>query len=650
MKRIMVLNFFWTCLSVALVSASSIEAQCAKAIYLYLDVSGSMTNAEEGDASPFEKSLDVLETVLLGEGSPYFVSGDNVEVHLFSGEVVDGEGRALASPLRAQSREELERIFQDLASLEKRSGVNTDLATVLSSIADRMETTGFRRQIFLVASDFQHEPEAAGGSSETAESLWLQAYASHEDAVGRGFADPAQNVLFLLEADESTREVAHDTSDDFQALAGGRARVRVTFDDPLAEIEQKLRQQLLMPVAVHAQRPPGADELNVTLRNNNCFHVEPKTLLFKCDGISAEARKFPVPVGWTRLAPGDRPDPLTVPMAAIECAGHVDRYLLQLEDPTGLILNQRFDGEHDVAYPGDHLEIDVAAIERAWYFSGRDLLRVKLIIRGQVFHPETTYDIDLIDSNRNQIALVEDFKPPVGISLNKPMELPEDFKTIVKRSEIRVDPGDQLKVAVSKKRPDEQEEKEISDAVPQVSNLERPTPRLQRIYSFLLLCLLFTVYLISGILARDSAHSFFGVAIGTTGAIGGWMTYVTPYVEKGLDLATDSGWHLTLGALGLFLVLWALWHTLFVMWFHTGLRRRGAGALMELGELETSKFKADVERFERNIRCLWAPAAVALALTFLFVLPALEGGARSPAAPSDGSTVQDDAGSAGVKP
>jgi hypothetical protein len=127
-------------------------AVCDKDITIYLDLSGSMT-AQRPDGAPVTKVASTLDQMLATEG--VLGGADTVTIKIFGPSVetwVDD---------RKQIKGALDRLKiapASVASEFRRLNDVTDFGPLLADIESRLTNSGTRRQIFIVASDFAHDP------------------------------------------------------------------------------------------------------------------------------------------------------------------------------------------------------------------------------------------------------------------------------------------------------------------------------------------------------------------------------------------------------------------------------------------------------------------------------------------------------------
>jgi hypothetical protein len=376
-------------------SGSTAWAQCAKRVVIYLDVSGSMDPAgRHGDKSPFRQSLRAVATLLADRG--FIEAQDVVELVPF-GETVEARPPATGPVEISKAIESL----RTIATVE-----DTNLAKVLEDFAKRLGSgSSFTRQVFIIASDFAHEPRAVRRNMA---GDWAAGLQKVVPDLNQAFTANPRVAVLLFRAPASGTTRSGETRQDLQRRVVGdllqvfAPRVEVLpvgiggLNDE--DLGNQVRRQLLNPPEIKAHLDArDSSRIQVDVTNTNCVPVTVSAVSVRCAEAAGGAPPQPVslaidPAGKT-LAPAGTPEAtlsLQEKRPVGGCWDTSQTFMAEATAAGGLQASSRGTTATTLTFK------PTAAYREDSLWSS--ILRLDLTMRGQYSTPKT-YDVQIKDAS-----------------------------------------------------------------------------------------------------------------------------------------------------------------------------------------------------------------------------------------------------------
>lgn len=273
---------------------------CEKDVFIYFDVSGSMYMEREG-ASAAQLVAEAVSGLIGREG--FAASGDRVRVTVFA------ERLAVLTdiPDAAAAAREIRTLADGTAVTARVLDVGdrnrTDLAAVLNDMRARSDED--RHQIFIIASDFAHDPQKSECSQ------WRGRITAFRSLAVDTHGDMAQShrKLALLTAtvkndqcEGQEQEVATNVIAIFKEILDAKV-VEITHSSN--RIVNHLRREIAEPVIVHQAGPASSpNELLLKALNPNRFRVDVQKVTFQSqDGTTTAETEHKASLGCGEEAP-----------------------------------------------------------------------------------------------------------------------------------------------------------------------------------------------------------------------------------------------------------------------------------------------------------------------------------------------------------
>jgi|CXWL01.1.fsa_nt_gi hypothetical protein len=412
----MLAKIFGTCLAILLIAGSlaaqSGDGDCQFRLDVFLDRSGSVQQLRSTGKSSYQEVLEALKEMLATSPNHLLDENDGVQVEHFP--QLETRSRILVGP------EEVAKRISELVDQPAPSTPFTDLREPFHEVSGRASNrkSVAHRQIFLIVSDFLHDPEGGNDPQDLAEEELNEFINNRRADLEKAFPSPpgagaasvrqASDPLPLAGSQETappTSPLPHENllllytlgvskedqvrkQQQFLASLGGIhfQQLRSLRDLERAIIEHSFR--VASEVVWDVRSASNKDrQAKVTLVNRNCSAFTICQVWVEClesDKVSAESAPFV-------LQPGATSEPIPVKLGSLFCSQPVvkassrygaakdGRSPRSCSDPEVLPLFEELPLVGDGSPP--EMRAVQAAYEGGWLTSGR--LQLNLELRGR---------------------------------------------------------------------------------------------------------------------------------------------------------------------------------------------------------------------------------------------------------------------------